>query len=141
VNAEAAAEPNPRSRGSKNISEHTARCMRRQPASRWTPFYFESQTFPESHRPCNPAAEAARTQLSAGIPISQVFSKADPLPFGSPGQLVNRTPRSPLLRPRQCRLFGTNHPRGRRRAAHAARGNGILFLFLKPEGAPRNSEA
>src|SRR3984893_3890170 len=86
VNAEVAAEPIPDRELEEYFRAHSS-LYATSARFEVTPFYFESQTFPDLTA-AQSRAEAARAQLSAGIPISQVIDNADRLAFVSPGQLV-----------------------------------------------------
>jgi hypothetical protein len=126
VNAEAAAEPIPDRELEEYFKAHSS-LYATSARFEVTPFYFESQTYPDLTA-AQTRADAARTQLSAGIPISQVISKADPLPFVSPGQLVTARTLANYFGPVTARLLEQMTPG--QTTAPTPLGHGILFLCL-----------
>jgi hypothetical protein len=132
VNAEAAAEPIP----DRELEEYfRAHSSQYETSARFevTPFYFESQTFPELSA-AQSRAEAARAQLSAGRPISQVIDKADRLPFVSPGQLVTTRTLANYFGPVTAHLLEQMAP-GQTTAATTL-GHGVLFIYLNQKVPP-----
>ena len=92
-----------------------------------TPLYFESPTFPDL-AVAQSRATAARAQLTAGIPISQVIDKADRLPFASPGQLVTARTLANYFGPVNAQLLERLTP-GQTTAATPL-GHGVLLIYL-----------
>jgi hypothetical protein len=126
VNAEAAAEPIPDRELEEYFKAHSS-LYATSARFEVTPFYFESQTFPDLAA-AQIRADAARTQLSAGIPPSQVISKADPPPFASPGQLVTARTLANYFGPMTAGLLEQMTPG--QTTAPTPLGHGILFLHL-----------
>ena len=126
VNAEAAAEPIPDRELEEYFKAHSS-LYATSARFEVTPLYFESLTFPDLTA-AQTRADAARTQLSAGIPIGQVISKADPLPFASPGQLVTARTLANYFGPVTARLLEQMTPG--HTTAPTPLGHGILFLYL-----------
>jgi hypothetical protein len=132
VNAEAAAEPIP----DRELEEYfRAHSSQYETSARFevTPFYFESQTFPELTA-AQSRAEAARAQLSAGLPLSQVIDKADRLPFVSPGQLVTARTLANYFGPATAHHVEQMTP-GQTTAATTL-GHGVLFIYLNQKVPP-----
>jgi SurA N-terminal domain len=126
VNAEVAAEPIP----DRELEEYfRAYGSLYATSARFevTPFYYESQTFPDLAA-AQSRAEAARAQLSAGVPISQVIDNADRLPFVSPGQLVTARTLASYFGPVNAHLLEELTP-GHTTAATPL-GHGVLFIYL-----------
>lgn len=132
VNAEVAAEPIPDHDLEEYFKAHSS-AYATSARFEVTPFYFESRTFPDLTA-AQSRAEAARAQLSAGIPISQVTDKADRLPFVSPGQLVTTRTLANYFGPVNARLLEQMSP-GQTTAATPL-GHGVLFIYLNQKVTP-----
>lgn len=132
VNAEAAAEPIPDRELEEYFKAHSS-VYAASARFEITPFYFESQTFPDLTA-AQSRAEAARAQLSAGIPIGQVTGKADRLPFVPPGQLVTTRTLANYFGPVNAHLLEQMSP-GQITAASPL-GHGVLFIYLNQKVIP-----
>ena len=132
VNAEVAAEPIPDRELEEYFKAHSS-VYATSARFEVTPFYFESQTFPDLTAAQSRAA-AVRAQLSTGIPISQVTDQADRLPFVPPGQVVTTRTLANYFGPVNAHLLEQMSP-GQTTAASPL-GHGVLFIYLNQKVIP-----
>ena len=127
VNADAAAEPITDLELEAYFKAHS-QVYATSPRFEVAPFYFQSQTFPDLTA-AHSRAEAARAQLRAGsLPVNQLISAADRLPFVPPGQLVTAHTLANYFGPVIAQLLEELAP-GETTAATPL-GHGVLFLLL-----------